>query len=310
MSIGHLIEMPNGDRLFFDDSLDEEGEPKHDYYAARPAKLLKDGVTFAKPDRDRNVDGWCRSKRLTGVTSVVKPLDFRPDKLMGWAVRLTLEGVAELASTAIAADDEHLESWMCTGEVLAQALQDAGLTWQQIRDQRGVVGTNVHERTLQALASGEAVPDYEGLTEEEKGYSAGIVQFWLDHAPKVHQVEQVVYLARLGVAGRFDLRAELAKCDAPLCPCQQGGTGMIDAKTGSYISEGAHAQVAGYKGMAAECGFGESGWGGILQVDAEGGYRLFNTEATFEDFEVSVDTYRRASKIGSKAKKAREVRDG
>jgi hypothetical protein len=285
---GERIELPNGKALFY---VDED----HSYWRCKP-------------------DGK-RGQRLTGVTTVVKPLDFKPDNLMKWAANLNCDGVAELAAAVLqGTEPDQLPdalAWLVTGDGIRDALQDGELTWQHLRDRKAVVGTNVHEIALRALAMGRPVPDLEALTDEERGKANGIIAFWLDHDPKPELVEQIVLGEDLGVAGRLDLLGDFGECDDALCACHlPGDRGLVDAKTGGFISDGAHAQVAGYRKLVVASGYEAPDWQAILQVTEEGTYDLIPCTATVEDFEVAVDAYRRAGRIGREAGKRRRDRRG
>jgi hypothetical protein len=272
---GERIDLPDGTSLYFV----EEG---HEYWRCKP-------------------DG-SRGMRLTGVTTAIKPLDFRPDNLMRWAARLNGEGIAELAGPALSGEPESIPdalAWLETAESIWDTLSEAELTYEHIRDRAAVRGTNVHELALLALAR-DQVPDLAGFSEEERGYAQGVMRFWLEHDPKPTHVEQVVCDPDLGVAGRFDLRATLS---------DREGVGLVDCKTGGYISEGAHAQLAGYDYLAGICEIGATDWQAILRVDAEGGYELIEGEAVHEDFLCAVDVYRRAGRIAREARKARKARE-
>jgi hypothetical protein len=138
--------------------------------------------------------------------------------------------------------------------------------------------------------------------------------FWLDHDPEPLQAEQVVVDLDLGVAGRFDLRAKLgAWCGRPGCPCAKlliGWPFLLDAKTSGFISNKAHVQLAGYEHCAVRSGIGgwfRSRW--ILQVDAEGGYKIVECRANPEDFVAFVDAYRRSGRISKEAKADRKERE-
>jgi hypothetical protein len=286
-SKGELIELPNGLCLYYVDA-------SHAYYRCNP-----DGT---------------RGRRYTGVTTAIKPIDFEPDGLMKWAAKLNAVGVAQLVGRALESDSpEAIRAnlmWLDPDNParIWSALTDAKLTYEDIRDAKGVVGTNVHERVLRELAEGNDTPDYEGLTEQEKGYSHAVVDFWLDHNPQPMQVEQIVASEELGIAGRFDLRGTFQPCNDPLCPCHNGGIGLVDCKTGTWTSEKDHVQLALYSHTTAKCGFGDTDWTGILHVHEDGTYRLWEGEATTEMALDAVKLYRHRGEIRSKAGKARKAR--
>jgi hypothetical protein len=262
--------MPNGSDVYYRDE-------DHSYWSAM--KERKDGT----------VGG---TGRLVGVSTVVAPLDFRPDGLMGWVARLTCEGVAQLA------EDEVESAWLGSGESVAQALKAANLTWADLRDQAATRGTNVHLRALHALARGAAVPDFDALTAEEQGYARGVLAFWHEHEPEPLESEQVVWSATHGVAGRFDLRCQL-----------DGDVVLLDAKTAtsSFIPAKHHAQLAGYKLLSIESGFEPTDRQVMLRVDAEGKYELVDGTATAADFLAALRVYRASARINRESNAARKA---
>lgn len=258
---GELIEMPNGSKLYYVDA-------DHSYWRCKE-------------------DGG-RGRRLTGVTTVVKPCDWKPDGLMKWAVRLSLEGVVRGFQGDHVPDDPF---------VLQARLQNMRLDWESIRDDAGTRGTNVHEQVLHALARGEEIPDLDDLTDEERGYGQAVMKWWFDRKPKVLQAEQVVLSEDLGVAGRFDLRCEIEGMLNPV---------LVDAKTSNFIGAGAHAQIAGYAHLAEQSGFGDSNTLLVLQLRDDGSYRELPVCADRDDFMAAVQVYRRVGRINAAAYKERK----
>ncbi|MGH2955104.1 MAG: hypothetical protein ACRDK9_14015 [Solirubrobacterales bacterium] len=272
--LGELIELPNGTRLYYRDD-------DHAYFRCKP-------------------DGG-RSTRITGVTTVCKPLDHDPDRLLSWSAKTQLIGVAELVAPVLLDFDGDSGSlnWLTSQEAIWRALEDAELTFEHVRDRAAKKGTAVHREALQALALGRPVPNLEALTADERGLARGVMAFWLDHEPQANQVEQIVYSERLGVAGRFDFRGQIKGRE---------GVGVIDLKTGNFISAAAHAQVGGgYPLLAEESGFGPSEWALILKVSESGAYELIPAQGTPAGFEGAVSTYREAARIDREAGKARRA---
>jgi hypothetical protein len=255
--------------------------------------------------------------RLTGVTTVVAPYDWRPDNLMRWAAKSNGAGVAMLAAEALCCETlEEMRAslrWLETPESIWQALEDARATYEDLREEAGEKGTNVHKHALHELALGRPVPAYSEMTEQEKGFAGGIVAFFLDHDPETLQAEQVIADHDLGIAGRFDLRCiPRSRCEDRRCPCRQlmpGEIVLVDAKTSGYISLKAHAQLAGYEHGACVSGIGDSSAQWVLQVFEDGSYRLIPARATAEDFTVAVDLYRRAARIGRDIGADRRLRE-
>jgi len=279
---GQRIALPSGDSLWF-------YEADHTYWR-------------------HNEQTGKRGKQLTGVTTVVKPLDFNSENLLRWAARTQCEGVARLYTQSTAAEYHH---WLTSAEEMWKELNAHGLTYEKVRDLAGEEGTNVHMLAFEALSAGRPGLDFDALSDREKGLAAGVSAFWFDHDPNAAQVEQVVYSKQLGVAGRLDFRGRIQRrCNRNRCACHEAeGFGVIDLKTGGFISAAAHAQVGGgYPLLAEESGFGESNWAAILQVADDGTYDFFKAEGTPEAFEASVITYRHAGKINAAAKSGREAR--
>lgn len=275
----HLL--PNGVEVFY-------READHSYYAE--VKQAGSKVTGV------------RDARLTGVSTVVAPFDWRPDSLMSWASRIDLAGVAALAAEGLSLDDgddmRACLDWLRDGEAILAALTDARLHHTQARDDAAQRGTNVHKHALQALATGSAVPDFSAMTEEEAGYARGVMGFWHETEPEPLLAEHVVADLELRVAGRLDLIATIGA--GPYA----GRTLVVDAKTSGFLPVKHHAQIAGYVGCAARCGLADPEGGLILQVTPDGGYRLIPVCASWEDFVLAVHLYRRASAIGADARRA------
>lgn len=260
-----------------------------------------------------------RGTRLTGVTTAVKTLDLSPDALMRWAARTNGIGIAQLVSPVLDALEEAPDptlavklEWLRDHTTIWQTLEDEQLTYDDVKTAKGVVGTNVHELAFQALGVGKAVPDLDKMTPEERVRAQAVMAFFLDHDPQVHQVEQIVCDPELGVAGRLDLRCTLGStCGDTLCPCNGlKGPGIVDAKTGNYISAAAHAQLQGYRYLARVSGFGDSDWACLLKLREDGSYELVRAEGDQGDFLNAVATYRSAGRIDREAGKARAARAG
>ena len=255
-----------------------------------------------------------RGRRLTGVTTVVKPLDYSPEALMRWAAKTQLKGVAKLY---VEAADAEFHQWLVDPDAIWRQLEERNLTYDQLREEKADEGTRVHEEAFERLALGKPGIDFTDLNEREQGLARAVGAFWLDHNPLASEVEQVVYSERLGVAGRLDFRGRIRKrCGNHICACQEiyqeiglRHPGVIDLKTGGYISAAAHAQVGGgYPLLGRESGFGGSSWAAILQVAGDGTYEFFRAEGTAEQFEAAIAAYRAAGEIDRAAGKERKAR--
>lgn len=281
---------------------------------------LPNGQSVVYVDADHSYWRWNpktgkRGKRLTGVTTAVKTLDYNPENLLRWAAKTQCVGIADLFLAAVEGDANLSElDWLSTQESIWRKLEEYELTFEHVRDRAATRGTQVHQVAFQALGMGRPVPDLERLTPEERGHARAIMSFWLDYEPEPERVEQVVYSERLGVAGRLDFLGRLKGYDG-LC--------VVDAKTGKFLSAGAHAQVGGgYPLLAAESGFlkGPGLLGPadavaaakrvtplLLQTREDGTYDLIEATGTPESFELAVATYRAAGQINYAAKKARDA---
>lgn len=276
-----IHDMPNGSAVYYRDS-------DHSYWGA---------VNVNGP----KVTGVA-AQRLIGVTTGIAPLDFRPDNLMRWACQRECDGVAVLAADALS--QEHIAdmraslAWLQTGETVRNALADARLLHTDTRDDAASRGTNIHKHALHALATGQAVPAFPQMTEEEQGYALGVMAFWHDHEPDPLLSEQIVFSATHRVAGRPDLIATIG-----------GKRVLVDAKTStsSFIPAKHHAQLAMYDLCAEECGVGGTDEGWILMVKADGTYEVVIGEATREDALAALTVYRAAGRITGACNRARKA---
>jgi hypothetical protein len=280
---------------------------------------LPDGSRVYYRDRDHSYWSAIKTKagdyagtgRLTGVSTVVAPFDWRPDNLMRWAARQNCDGIATLAADGLSLEDaEDMRvafSFLTSGDSIWQALSDGRLLYSDRRDDAAARGTNVHKFALGALADGHPVPALASMSEEERGYARGVMAFWHELEPEPLSSETIVCDRDLAIAGRLDLIATLhgtyrgRRFNGERC--------LIDAKTSGFIPAKHHAQVAGYAHCAQACGFEACDVLLILQVGADGSYELIDVTATSEDFQVVVDLYRRAARINRDAGRDRKTKE-
>lgn len=263
---GELISLPNGTQCYFVES-------DHSYWRHRP-------------------DGG-RGRRLTGISTVCGPMDWKPESLMRWCSRLTLDGVARAFGGQEIPPDPY---------VLDQRLHEVNLDWESIRDEAAERGTNIHVQMLHALAMGGDIPDLDDLPEEQRGYGQAVMRWWLDREPEVLHAEQVVLDEELGFAGRLDLDCKVTR--GVLAPERW----IVDAKTSGFIPTKAHAQIAGYDLGAVTSGLAETPADRlvILQLCPDGSYVEVTGQATADDFKAAVTVYRAAGRIGGAAKRERD----
>lgn len=229
--------------------------------------------------------------RLAGVTTVIAPMDWRPDGLLLWAARLTREGVAALAAEHMG---EQTPNWLLDAQSIDHALEDARLRYTDAKDDAAKRGSNVHLHALHALAEGRPVPAFDDLTVEEIGYAKGVAGWWLEEDPQVVASEFLVADLELGVAGRPDLLARL----------RDGRLAVIDAKTSGYIPAKFAVQLSAYAHLALISGYEAPEVGVVLQVAEDGTHNAIPVELDHADFLAALDVYRRAGRINGALRKA------
>ena len=267
---------------------------------------LPSGDTIAYRDRDHSY--WREvntagakvtgSGRLTGISTVVAPLDFRPDNLIAWGARTDHAGIAALCAEGLGCDtaDEMRAalSFLRDAEGIGEALAGAGLRWQDTRDQAADRGTRAHVLALEALAAGRPVPDFDGIPEDERGYAQAVAGWWLDTEPLPVHSELVVADLELGLAGRLDL----VYLDG------NGHTVLGDLKTSSYISSKFAAQSALYAYCYEQSGYGHIDRIELVQARDDGTYRRIDVQCPIEDALAAVECYRASGRVAGQLRRA------
>lgn len=218
---------PNGESVVFRES-------NHSYWSDCKQKTVKGELQWSGT-----------APRLAGVSTVVKPYDFRPDELMNWAAKLDHEGITRVFGGKELPED--------VAEVRSK-LWAYGLSWQQARDAKADTGKAAHEKVLHQLAIGKE-PDLSVLLPEERGFGQAIYRWVLDRDPEFLQAEQVVASIVNGVAGTLDIRVRLNNSSIGLD--HRDGICVVDAKARGFIPASSLAQVAGYDKCVVDCGLGE-----------------------------------------------------
>lgn len=282
-----LIELPNGERIFYDDDA-------HRYSRAR---------------LDEEKGEWVRSTRLTSASTLARPYGWDHGKLLAWKERLTCEGVAELyrsePSEQYTPDgwQPNHPDWLANGDAIRSKLREASLTADDARNKKAEVGTNVH-RVLEGLAGVAPLPNLDELPEGEKGYARAVFRWWEHRRPIVLNAEQFVFSATHSFAGRFDLRARLTEPRDDVTDADGvHWVTLIDLKTG-FVGPQAHTQMALYALAAQECGVGYCDELMILQVKEDGAWREIPCRATEGDALHSIGVYRGAGRIEREARAA------
>lgn len=271
-----LHRTPNGSEVYFDPG-------PHAYF----------GEVKAKSEDDYS---YVRESRFTGVSTPVKTLDSNVDPLLWWAAKLDQIGIASLASAELAAGGDL--SWLGSQKSIAAALNEADLTWAQVRDHTATRGTNVHESIFLALATEKKPPSLARLSAVERGYGQAALRWWHERNPVPVAAEQVTIHTELRVAGRFDLLCDVA-----------GERLLVDAKTreGGKARKTDHAQLAGYEMCNTSCGIGPSDRQLALILRPDGSYLESWSVAEQADFTSSLDAYRRGGALDKRMRDAEKA---
>ena len=130
-------------------------------------------------------------------------------------------------------------------------------------------GTSVHD-ALEALAvDGVAgIPDLDAYPEEDRGYVSGVAAAWIALAPRVAATEVVVADVVEGVAGRFDLLAEV-----------DGQLTLMDLKTNARgrVYSSHFLQLAGYEALMEASGWARPERSLVLAVGEDGSWQVQET---------------------------------
>lgn len=273
--------LPDGSIIYFEPE-------KHGYFGEiKASPKAKGGYSFV------------RDSRLLGISTIAKYLDPNADPLMFWAAKLDQIGIAELVSQALDSGEDL--SWLREQVTINQALRDAELTWTHVRDRRAEEGTNVHERITFALATGSEPPTLANLSTEERGYGQAKMAWWRDRKPVPVAAEQVTSSPSKGIAGRFDLLADI-----------EGERVLVDDKTREKggVRKADHVQLAGYEVCNRDCGLGESDRQLVLILMPDGTYREewgVATEADFNSALLACQSGRHLDKRMREAERDRKV---
>ncbi len=272
----HYI-MPNGTSVYYRDDL-------HTYH------------TSIRQDKKGEWIGQGRWGDLPSPSQIAKYADPNPDKLMDWAARKQVEGVYSLPLKVT--DISTINAEKCL-----ELLRKHNLTWRDLRDSKGKVGSIAHD-AFYNLLGGDPVA---AAGEEERGYVEGVQAFFETLGEfELLQRETVVYSREHGFAGRFDARIKV--------PLPQVGTvdrahetWLLDGKTSGYIGRAYHNQLAGYDLAAEESGYGASDRIFILQwlpePDDQGRrFYLWPCRGTREGFLLNLASYKDGKRMDIETK--------
>lgn len=228
---------------------------------------------LGKPDGTATQPGV--DNKLRFVPSVSTILDKTlPKNLTGWAERLTVLGIINLAQLK----GPEFVARLGPDAMLAE-LHATGGRYYQSRDAAADRGTRVH--TAFELLSEGKVPNLRDWPLEQRGYIQAICKWWAEYDPTVIQSELMVASWEAQYAGRMDLLARLA-----------GEVVVIDLKTSKAVRESHHFQTAGYRKAVVESGYPAPEHGWILRVGADGEFEFVCSHATTRQWDALVASYR------------------
>lgn len=219
---------------------------------------------------------------LPSPSQIAKFADPNPDPLMDWAARKQVEGVFQLGSLDAFPDADSVK----------EALKKNKLTWRDLRDSAGDLGTFIHNAFERGL-HGDFTPSGDAPDSRAEGHLIALDRFFTDH-PDIEplQTEAVVYSTEHRFAGRFDARVRIGDLSA-----------LLDLKTSGYIGRAYHAQVHGYDLAAEECGYGASDRLLILQTREEGTYTLWPVRSDRATFLHALALYRAGKECDAQTRK-------
>lgn len=136
-------------------------------------------------------------------------------------------------------------------------------------------GVDVH-KVWQDWGEQALIPNVSEYPPNRHGYIRGLAKFIVEHQPKCLETEQVVGSVEHLFAGRLDTVVVLDL---------DGKPSLVDLKTSRDVyANSMFPQLAGYEIARRECGLPPSERQGILQVSADGKYKLAWSDATADDF--------------------------
>lgn len=232
--------------------------------------------------------------KIPSVTTVLGILD-KP-ALMGWAAKMTREGVVELGKVGELGIDWNRES---ASNALYMRLKENNLLHTQRRDTAATRGTSVHD-ALELWATEGKVPNPQDFPTTDRGYVKALTAYLVDHQPHFLQSELMVGSWEHQFAGRLDHIIEV-----------DGEPAILDLKTSKDLYKEVHMQTSGYAIAAAEMQ--------VIPTDAEsirtfavcarenGTYRHIETQNRPEVFLAVLGAYNAVKSIEQEIKAAEKV---
>jgi hypothetical protein len=280
--------LPDGSTVYF--------EPKkHAYYGE-----LKESA------RSEGGYSYVQSSRLPGISTVAKHLDGSVEGLLYWAVKLEQIGIAKLAVQAL--DEGRDMTWVLEQRTIRDALAEAGLAWTDIRDEAAARGDLAHELQVAIFTGGK--PTLAAFPDDQRGYGQALFKWVRDRAPRPKMVEQVTADVATGVAGTFDLMAEVDSDRFESLPFDVDGpfTILTDAKSRESGKDrrSDHIQLAGYERSNRACEIGATDHRLVLLLLPDGEYKEKWCVGTDADFAAALVAHKQGKSLERRMNKPAE----
>lgn len=282
--------LPDGSVVYFEPE-------KHAYYGE-----------IKENSRSEGGFSYVQSSRLPGISTIAKHLDASPEGLLYWAVKLELIGVAQLAQQAI--DEDRGMDWLLDQRSIRDALAQAGLSWTDIRDEAAERGNLAHDLQVAIFTGGK--PSLSAFPDDQRVYGQALFCWVRDRAPRPIMVETVTADLSIGVAGTFDLMAEV---DPDRWPSSGPGalpfeidrpfTILSDAKSRESGKDrrGDHVQLAGYERSNRACGHGATDFRLVLLLLEDGTYLEKWCVGTDADFAAALTAHNQGKALEKRMRK-------
>ncbi len=266
-------ELPDNSTVYFEPE-------KHQYFSE-----------IKENSRSEGGYSYVQSSRLPGVSTIAKHLDASVEGLLYWAVKLEQIGIAKLAVQAL--EEERDLTWLREEESIRRELAEAGLAWTDIRKHDARRGELAHKLQV-AIFNGEQA-SLSMFPDDQRAYGQALFTWVRDRAPRPIAVEQLTADLGKGIAGTFDLMAEVDPDRFEKLPFEIDRPFRIlsDAKSRESGKQrrSDHIQLAGYEIANRACGIGATDYRLVLLLLPDGTYKEKWCVATEADFAAALTAH-------------------
>lgn len=277
--------LPDGSTIYFESD-------KHAYYGEIKANAKSEGGY-----------SYVQSSRLPGVSTIAKHLDGSVEALLYWAVKLEQIGIAKLAVQAL--DEGRDMTWLREQGTIRDALAHEKLSWTDIRDEATARGNLAHELQVAIFTGGK--PTLAAFPDDQRGYGQALFRWVHDRAPRPIMVEQVTADLGTGVAGTFDLMAEVDpdRFDSLPFEVDRPFTILADAKSRESGKDrrSDHIQIVGYERCNRACEIGATDHRLILLLKPDGEYEEKWCVGTDADFAAALVAHNQGKALEKRMRK-------